>query len=298
MEQTLNLESFNPKKAELLKLAEEAKAVTVTDLGDKKQLAVVHEKRMALREARLAITNGGKQLRADAVKFQKDVIAREKELIAIIESDEERLEKIEDDAKRHELVMARRAKTPDRVARLEQVLPGIKVDAAYLETLDDVAFEVFFNKHVAEKNRMDGEAAAEERRKLDEERQKIEEEKAAAQRKIDEAAAEERRAVERREAEERQKKERADLEIRQKKELEEATERGRLQAEQAELKRKADAEAAEKQAAAKRDRDAKYQAWLKEIGATKEDVKAGNWFFRSADGDVVEAYKKAGVFKP
>src|SRR4051812_11240258 len=94
----LEIEKFSPTKAELTKLLEASKVLNLPDLFDQAQLRKVKDARINLRDARVAITKTGKSLREDALKFQKAVIAKEKEFIAIIEPEETRLADFEDAA--------------------------------------------------------------------------------------------------------------------------------------------------------------------------------------------------------
>ncbi len=137
----LNIEKFDPTTAELQKMANECKQITITDFEDKKQLEIVHEKRMLLKNTRVRIEKKGKELRDDAVKFSKAVIAKEKELIGIIEPDEERFEKLEEEAKQYAIKKERLRKLPERRARLEQEKVGEQLSDEQINELDDVSFE-------------------------------------------------------------------------------------------------------------------------------------------------------------
>ena len=95
---TKDLEKFDPTVAELTAMVAKTKKLKATDLEDKAQLAIVKENRIVLKKARVQIEKRGKELREDALKFQRAVIAKEKELIAIIEPEEDRLEAIEQEA--------------------------------------------------------------------------------------------------------------------------------------------------------------------------------------------------------
>ena len=114
MNENLNIEEFNPKIEELKQLVEVTKLVVVTDINDKKQIEIVKANRISLRDVRVDIEKAGKRLREGAVKFQKEVITREKELIAIIEPEEKRLETIEKEVKLKKLRAERIALLPER----------------------------------------------------------------------------------------------------------------------------------------------------------------------------------------
>lgn len=93
---TTQLAKFDVNVAELTKLAEEYKGLTVTSVDDKAGLVSVRNARIILKGKRVAITKTGKDLRAQANSFNKAVIDRERELIALIEPTEEALQAEED----------------------------------------------------------------------------------------------------------------------------------------------------------------------------------------------------------
>ena len=92
----ISLESFNPTKAELEKLAKHASTVKVTDLTDLSQLERVKKARTYIKTKRVEISKQAKFLRDDANKYARAVIALEKDLISIIAPEEKRLQTEED----------------------------------------------------------------------------------------------------------------------------------------------------------------------------------------------------------
>lgn len=117
---------FDPSVEELNKIVAVTSKITAPDLSDDTQVALVHDTRISLRDARVKIEKAGKQYRADALAYQKKVIAREKELIAIIEPEEIRLKALEEEATRLRERAAREALLP---MRREQLVPfGKKCD--------------------------------------------------------------------------------------------------------------------------------------------------------------------------
>ena len=92
--QNLSLEQFQPTEAKLRELALEKSKIVITDIEDKQQIKIAHDAKIELRDVRIAISLKGKELRDDANKFSKAVITKEKELLAIIAPEEDRLEKI------------------------------------------------------------------------------------------------------------------------------------------------------------------------------------------------------------
>lgn len=128
----LSLEKFSPTVAELKKMVEQTKEISAIDPKDAKSLKIVKEHRIGLRNARIAITKRGKELREGAVKFQKAVIEKERELVAIIEPEEERLGGIEEKA----AIEAAREKNRDKLPwRKEQL-------ALYVDELKEYDIEL------------------------------------------------------------------------------------------------------------------------------------------------------------
>src|SRR3978361_1424527 len=152
---SLDLEQFNPTIAELHRIVGEAKAIDVSDFEDPAQLKLVKKHRLTLRDARIAITKKGKEMRDDALKFQKAVIAREKELVGIVEPEEERLQALEDKAAELEEIKRRRLILPERAARLRQLGDGIETSDDELLGMSDEAFSTHYNTRLVAKNEAD-----------------------------------------------------------------------------------------------------------------------------------------------
>lgn len=178
MDETLSLEKFDPTVADLQQLVGITSQVVVSDINDKDQLEAVKTNRIALRDARVAISKKGKELREGAIKFQKDVIAKEKELIAIIEPEENRLKAIEEEVKVKKIRAERMAVLPQRKERLNSIGDGVDYSDKddLLLGMDDAEFDAYYNQQVANKNEADAAAlkaredaaAAEEKRLADE----------------------------------------------------------------------------------------------------------------------------------
>jgi len=95
VERSRNALRFEERKAELAELAKKSGDITVITNQDGRHQ--VHSARMRLKAARVGIEHDGKAARADAQEFSKAVIAGEKELIALIEPEEHRLQRLQDD---------------------------------------------------------------------------------------------------------------------------------------------------------------------------------------------------------
>ncbi len=130
-----SIERFNPAKAEVVKAVEAAEKV------DQKNIVAVHDARIELRDMRIAITKRGKELRDGAVKFQKEVIVREKELVAIIEPAEEVLSRIEEEAKLRKEMETRREELPTRKAALDTVGDQVPFNEEEVLAMDDDEYD-------------------------------------------------------------------------------------------------------------------------------------------------------------
>lgn len=280
----MNLEQFNPTVAELTKLAAESKQLTITDYADPVQVKAVHDQRIVLRDARVGITKKAKEFREDALAFQKKVIEKEKELIAIITPEEDRLDQMEQEAKAHAVKLERERKWPERLERLKQLeYKGGSSDDHVLKMLNDVEFETYINNVKA---KIEAEALS---------RQRTEQlaREADLKRREDELEAKERKANMEQLAKENEEKEKANAEMREKKrlaDLEEARIEGernaKATAERIEREKKAEEARAEK--------SRKFKVWLAEHGHT-DALEGDRFFIRHTETEAI-LYEKVAVY--
>lgn len=260
----MDIEQFNPAAAELTAIVEETKKIANVDINDEAQMATVKENRLKLRDARIAITKKGKEMREDALKFQKAVIGKEKELLAIIGPEEERLSAIEEEAKKAEERKERVASLPYRKDKLATIKDGVEISDEELLDMDAEKFEEYYTGRVNAKNA------------------KAAEELEAMKSKEQEAENEKKRQAELKEAEEKARQEEREKLEREQKEKEEQAEKDRIAAEE---KKKADEERLQK--------EEKYRAFLAEHGVTEETKSQ---FHIIKEGNTVKLYKLAGTF--
>jgi hypothetical protein len=198
MEQ-LSVNVFVPIVAELQALAKEAQEVDVTDEK------AVREVRLKLKNKRVEVTKKCKEFRDDANAFAKAVIAKEKELVSIIEPEEERFKEIEAAAKLEKEREERRALLPQRLERLasigDKVLEESEPDfETFLLDMDGSAFEGYFNQRLAAKNAAD-------RAEIERKEAEIREKEEAAKREEEAKEREEKARQEEKEKQEREEKE-------------------------------------------------------------------------------------------
>lgn len=271
--ETLDIQKFDPTVEELQKIAAAARAVVITDVTDKDQLELVATTRKTLKAARVKITNTGKALREGAVKFQKDVIAKEKELVAIIEPEEDRLSEIEAEIERAQFVASMKLLLPVRRARMEAIGYKEPVSDDELNAMDIAQFESAFVGYQQHVNKIASDLLAVDRAKVAADQKKLDDERLARERE-DRAREDERKRIEGEQA-------RKDKEAAEKKEREER-----------EAKEKLEREERERQ---QREADAAFKAWYDSIVGT--DPEATYKTAHGADGTVF-VWKVVGTYKP
>ena len=249
----MDLEKFNPTKAELQTLVDKYKGLSIGGVEDKGGYAIVNAARKDLKEKRVAITKLGKQLRDDANKFAKAVIGKEKELVAIIEPLEAKLSE-------QVTYIDNVAKLPERQARLKEI--EVVGNSSYINLLSDVNFEKYFQEENAKYLAKKADELRIAQAKLDEEK------------RIAEAA---KQAKELAERQAQVEKERLQKEMQ---DLKDAQERKEREAEEAKIR---EAEAA-KQQKIREAEDKLYQGWLKENNVTDADII-------ERDGENVKIYR-------
>lgn len=296
----LDIEKFNPTISEIKRIVGEAEKIIVKDFSDKKQIALVRDHRIQLKDIRVKITKQGKEFRQKAIDFQKQVIVKEREFVALIEPEEQRLSEIEEKANAFYEREKRVAVLPMRREHLATIRDNVEVSDDELLNMDTQMFESYCNKRIADKNEKDRlileekeqtikkeelRLAREKEIKEAEERARKEErvhaEKAEADLKI-QREQEAKDHKERLEREEREAKERAISIEREAKERLEREERERKEKQEAEIK--AEAERKEKLA-----KDKKYQEFLSSHGWTE---KKANDFYIETKGNTYILYKK------
>lgn len=317
----LEIEKFNPTVMEIQKVVDDGRSITISDFSNKLQVKAVRDQRIKLKEIRVAITKQGKMFRQKALDFQKAVIGKEKELVALVEPEEVRLEDLENQASAFEEREKRRELLPKRKERLATIKDDIdNLSDDDLLDMDSTAFEGYCNKRFADKNEKDrveleakgraikeaevkaarekeikdaeDRARADERKRAEEAEVKLKEERERAEKESKERIVrEEREAKERSEKVEREAKERAER-------LERETERLQIEAkeklerEERERKEKVEAEArAEAEQKEKLAKDKKYQEFLSTHGWSKRKEAD---FHIEVKGNTHTLYKKVG----
>lgn len=293
-----SIEKFSPAKEQVATIIAEVRKADMTSEPS------VHVARITLRDLRVSITKRGKELREGALNFQKQVIAKEKELVGMIEPDELRLEQAESEMKLKRQMEERKEILPQRIAALTSIDDELVNDENEILAMNDTEFNEYRLRRIdsyltqkaeAMEQQKRDEAAAEARRKAQEEaereaKQQEEETKLAAERA---AFDKEKRIEEARIAAER-------AEIDKQKAIAEAEQRARdeeiarKEREEKLAKEKAEREAREKaEKEAEHMKQEQFQKWLVEITFDKSQ---GDILHTATDGTIT-AYRPIGIYK-
>ena len=132
------LDKFEIKPDDLQKLVDQYSKIEVKGIDDKVGRKSVSEARKDLKSRRSLITNKGKELRDVPNKVSKAIIAREKELIAITQPEEDRLEQIEKDISEEEEELARIKAFEEQ----ELIIARTKVLEGYGATFNGIQYQL------------------------------------------------------------------------------------------------------------------------------------------------------------
>lgn len=175
----LDLIKLTSAEDKLKSLVAETAGLTLTDFSDEAQLKVIKEKRLMLKDARVSLSKIGKEMREGAIEFQRGVIAKEKELIGIVEPEEDRLQALEDKAKEWREIEDRKALMPERMQKIADLkLPeDMMVDLTEdnIIKLNATDFQGLLNKLLADKNERDRIANQKKQDELDAKQKAIDE---------------------------------------------------------------------------------------------------------------------------
>lgn len=117
----MDINSFNPTLEQVIELTEQTKWLTILGIDDEEWYETVKKGRLSLRTIRVQIEKTGKSMRDEAIKFQKDVIAKERELTSIITEEEDRLKQMEDEIKELKIKEERKKTLPVRIEELQKI---------------------------------------------------------------------------------------------------------------------------------------------------------------------------------
>lgn len=180
---------FDPNKEALEAIKESVKGITADpEKMTKEELELVNSTKNKLVKARTRIKEVGLAARAEVNQYSKDVIAYEKELIAIIEPEELRLKDIEKAAKDIAIRKEREKTLPEFKEKLASIGDDFAISDEELLQFDPNQRDVYYNQRLGahleakriaaeEKEKAEAEAKAAEQKKLDDEKAALEREK-------------------------------------------------------------------------------------------------------------------------
>jgi len=138
------LQKFDVVEAKLIELASNGKGLKIASPEDRTGIEAVKKARIAIKNERVRIEKKGKELRDQATKFNKAVLAKEKEYLAIIVPTEDELQaeekRIADEQARidREIVERKQRITYERLNSLSAV--GFVIDYSRAEAMTDEVF--------------------------------------------------------------------------------------------------------------------------------------------------------------
>ena len=144
----MQIEKFNPTKAELQTAIEKYKNLKINGIDDEQGYLMVKEAKKELADYRIKITKFGKKQREEALEWQREVLRQEKDLLMLIEPTEIRLkselEAIDEEKKMKERMVL----LPSRQKMLEEL--NIVLLASEILKMDEKEFSAFFTEKKTE----------------------------------------------------------------------------------------------------------------------------------------------------
>jgi len=289
------LKKFEIDEAGLITKANQYKGLMILDVNDKAGLSAVRTARLELKDIRVDISKKAKKIRESAVRFQKAVIARETELIELVEPTERILE-AEEDRIMLEKKRIREEEEKREFERLQGMMNKLSevnyaMDFTELKGLTDDQFATVLQEATTKYEEFENSRKAEEQRQK-EEAERLEAERKAEQDRLKKVAAEQEER-DRKFAQEQAEFRAEQARIQKENDLKRAelkAAQDKIDAENAEKKRLADLEQARKEAAEKALRDKEEADRLEKEALAREEAerpdkeKLINWSKYLIDG--------------
>ena len=177
----LSLKILEPREAACLDLAAKYKGLVIKGVDDEEGYDQVYRAKQILKKERTGITNDGKSLREMTNDFNKSVLKKERELIAIIEPIEKELTEALDVIDAEKAKISRLEVLPLRMDKLIAINPdfaklGDKAKDNILD-MDGNQFQEFLNNLMHEKLAAKETRLKAENDRIEAERAKLEQEK-------------------------------------------------------------------------------------------------------------------------
>lgn len=138
----MEIKKFNPTEAELIKAVEAVKDLKIKGVDDVSGYAVVNDARKKLGKYRIAITKFGKAEREEALAYQRMVLKKEKELLAIVVPKEDEFKQMLNEIDIAKEKEERKVMLPSRKKMLEEINEKMTDDD--ILNMDDKEFSQFY----------------------------------------------------------------------------------------------------------------------------------------------------------
>jgi len=140
----MKIQEFNPTKAELKSAIMECEGLKIKGIDDEKGYEAVKSAKKRLAEYRITISKFGKEQRTEAIKWQKEVLRQEHELLAIIEPVESRLKEEMENVDKAKAMEERKVLLPSRINMLNEI--GIKLLDTEILSMDEKEFSAYYTE--------------------------------------------------------------------------------------------------------------------------------------------------------
>lgn len=141
---------FDPGKARLITIKNEVAKVQVDPKkATKEDYELVVDTRKKLVKVRTSLAKIGKSEREQALKYQRDVIAYERELTSVLAPEEARIKKLEDDIKLERLREVRKDAIKELLVKLKKLGDGVEITEEELLLMDTNTFDNYYAQRVA-----------------------------------------------------------------------------------------------------------------------------------------------------
>lgn len=141
---------FDYTAQQLKDIVAETSSIVTVDIDNKEELAIVKKNKLSLGKIRNALKEFGKSKRDYFNEMSKKIIAREKELVAIVEEEEDRLDVFLEEAKQKQELADRILVLPDRKEQLSKIEDGIEVTDGFILSLNAGEFIEYVNNRKTE----------------------------------------------------------------------------------------------------------------------------------------------------
>lgn len=186
------LQAFEERKEKVSALAEKTSLLELTDWKDKESLKLVSSFRKEIKSERVAIQKEGKAMRDLITPINKHILSKEKELVDILEPQEQRLQRLEDwaeaelEKEKQAAIEAENARIQNRIDALAEF--GYQIDYTDVKSMSDETFGKYLDGAKAQFEKEQAEKAEAERLRLEQEEKERLEREAEAKRLQEERA--------------------------------------------------------------------------------------------------------------